>query len=428
MNSIKKFFIGILFLSLSFATVCSCVQDIQKIQVQEVLAEPMELRLGDSAKVKYSVMPSDAVYDKVYFACLDRNIVRVNSEGLVTGLSLGSTAVTVTINGKTGISEVNVLPALAESVRIDTTDFSLEIGQTVQLAAEVFPEYAAEKTVVWTSSQEDVISVSNNGLVTALSEGHAVVKASVGNVYDEVNVTVIKVQPKIGDYFYSDGTFSTELNENKVVIGLVFWVGDPSKDDLALRQEHPECINGLVVSVEDAGSMVAWQSNYMEYGLTVGEWIEQNTDYSSITTSEGVNQPLNKILGYNNTKAIGLFNADDSNSEWKVDVGTSLVSWSVTAPGNTSGWYIPSAKELTLLCSGEYADDIMYMPSGMMDVKNRLNEVLTAIGKQTLGGYYWSSTELDAQLSVIHTFDVGVIWSEYKDEYWSCRLRPVLAF
>lgn len=428
MNNMGKFFIVVLSLLLSIAAVCSCVRDDYSVQVQEVIAEPMELHLGESAEVKYSVMPLDAVYEKMYFASMDRNIVRVDQEGLVTGLSIGSTAVTVTVNGKTGISKVKVIPAVAETVRIDTTDFSLEEGQAVMLEAEVYPEYTAEKTVVWSSSDEGIVSVDNNGLVTALSEGQAVVRASVGDVYDEVNITVTKVVPKIGDFFYSDGTFSTELNGNKDVIGLVFWTGNPGKDDEALRREHPECVNGLVVSVEDAGSMVAWQSNYVEYGLTVGGWIDENTDYSSITTSEGLDQPLNRIIGYNNTKGIGFFNADASNSGWMLDVGTSLSSWQVVAPDNTSGWYIPSAKELTLLCSGEYSDDIMYMPSGMMDVKNRLNEVLTAIGKQVLGGYYWSSTELDAQLAIIHAFDVGVVWSEYKDEFWSCSMRPVLAF
>lgn len=421
--------LGLIFPFIVF-TGCEEKQAVDPDSVQEIQVEPltMDMYHGKTARISYTVVPETAVFDKVYFAVDDRSVIRVDETGTVTALAVGEAVVTVTAGGKTGTCNVTVLPAVAEQVFIEMEEAELEIGQTLQIVGYVLPDEVEDKTLEWTSSAPEVASVDETGLVTALSEGESVIKASSGDVYDEVKVTVIKPVPKIGDFFYFDGTFSTELDESKEAIGLVFWVGDPAKDDEALRREHPECVNGLVVAFEDAAKETAWQSWYTDYGKTVGEWIEQNTDYASITTSEGINQPLNKMVGYNNTQGMKAFNADDEHFYYSLDIVDALSSWTVAAPENTSGWYIPSAKELTLLCSGEYNDDIMYMPGDMLEIMNQLNVVLASIGKPSIGGYYWSSTEMDWELAVLNNFIAGNIWTEYKEEYWGCNLRLILAF
>lgn len=420
--------IGLCIIVLS--TVCvSCDRSGADVSVEEIKVDSMELYVGKSAQMVFSVIPEGAVYDDVFFACEDRSVVRVDQSGTVTALSEGKTSLTVSAGGRTGVGTVTVLPAVVEEIVIDTTDISIEIGNEVQLNASVSPEYAENYSILWESDNEGVAKVNEHGLVTALAEGIAVIKASVGDVFDEIKVQVTKITPKVGDFFYSDGTFSTDLQEDKEVIGLVFWSGDPGKDDKALREDHPECVNGLVVALDNAGDdMVAWQMNYTDYGRTVGEWVEENTEYASITTSDGIDQPLNKIVGYNNTKAMELFNADKANSNWSLGVIDAMYSWTVQAPENTSGWYVPSAKELSLLCSGDYDDDIMYMPRDMMDVKNKINDVLVKIGKPSINGDYWSSSELDYSFAIICGFFSAMVASEYKNEYWACCVRPVLAF
>ena len=54
---------------------------------------------------------------------------------------------------------------------------TIKVGETLQLTAKVFPE-TAEQTVTWSSSKQEVATVSENGLVTALAEGNVDVVAT----------------------------------------------------------------------------------------------------------------------------------------------------------------------------------------------------------------------------------------------------------
>ena len=78
----------------------------------------------------------------------------------------------------------------AQSVTLDKTQLSLAVGKSTTLTATVLPEDAADKTVTWSSSDEDIATVEG-GTVTALAEGSATVTATCGSVFAECAITVI---------------------------------------------------------------------------------------------------------------------------------------------------------------------------------------------------------------------------------------------
>ena len=72
--------------------------------------------------------------------------------------------------------EIAADPTVAvTAVRLNQTAATVAVGGTVELVATVEPENATTKTVEWTSSNERVAVVSENGVVTALAEGTAVI-------------------------------------------------------------------------------------------------------------------------------------------------------------------------------------------------------------------------------------------------------------
>ena len=81
--------------------------------------------------------------------------------GFVCGC--GETQEDTTIDGISITSEGNVR--------------TIKVGETLQLTAKVFPE-TAEQTVTWSSSKQEVATVSENGLVTAVAEGNVDVVAT----------------------------------------------------------------------------------------------------------------------------------------------------------------------------------------------------------------------------------------------------------
>lgn len=66
----------------------------------------------------------------------------------------------------------------ATDITLDSNALRLKIGDSYQLAATVLPENATDKSVIWSSSDSDVASVSENGLVKGLKEGRATITAT----------------------------------------------------------------------------------------------------------------------------------------------------------------------------------------------------------------------------------------------------------
>ncbi len=63
----------------------------------------------------------------------------------------------------------------AESIVLEADTVSLNVGQTSVLTATVLPENTTDKTVTWSTDNEEVAAVDENGTVTAVSEGTATI-------------------------------------------------------------------------------------------------------------------------------------------------------------------------------------------------------------------------------------------------------------
>jgi len=68
-----------------------------------------------------------------------------------------------------------------EGVRIDPASVQLEVGETVQLSATVYPADAPDKSVTWTSGDPSIATVSETGLVTGVAYGSTTVTAETIN-------------------------------------------------------------------------------------------------------------------------------------------------------------------------------------------------------------------------------------------------------
>ncbi len=80
----------------------------------------------------------------------------------------------------------------ADAVTLDNTLIKIKKGKTVTLTATVTPSEAEDKTVYWKSSDTSVAKISENGLVTAVSAGTAIITAqTINNLSASCNVIVM---------------------------------------------------------------------------------------------------------------------------------------------------------------------------------------------------------------------------------------------
>lgn len=77
----------------------------------------------------------------------------------------------------------------AESIEVNIESTTIQPNQTFQLIVTVFPENSTD-TILYSSSNENIVTVSDTGLITATSRGDAIVTVTVGSITKQIQITV----------------------------------------------------------------------------------------------------------------------------------------------------------------------------------------------------------------------------------------------
>lgn len=161
-------------------------------------------------------------------------------------------------------------------------------------------------------------------------------------IYYIGSLSVPEVDPntaQVGDYFYTDGTYSSEYDSSKTLAGIVFYVGDGMKaDETLMASEYSACTHGLAVSLNHVSKAAKYiksasvpdQSDFMTTVGRIGQ-----VDQASM---------LN-MTGYNNTKVLEVPGLTNHNS---IKYLTNDYNNVKRVTGATP-WFIPCGAELLML-------------------------------------------------------------------------------
>ena len=155
----------------------------------------VKLNDGNETTVEATVSPADAIDVKVSYASTDEAVATVDKDGKVQILQPGECDIvtTLTQEGKKVVEKKTHIKAFyeVEGITLDKTEGILTAGNTVTLNATVLPEEIADETIVtWTSSDEKVATVDENGKVTAIAAGEATITANAGEKSTTYKLTV----------------------------------------------------------------------------------------------------------------------------------------------------------------------------------------------------------------------------------------------
>ena len=140
---------------------------------------------GGTGTLIATVLPDNATNKKVTWSSNAPGVATVDSSGKVTAVAPGTATITVTTEdgNKTATCAVTVTAATVPvtGVTLSQTQASLYCNRTpntLALTARVAPDNATNKAVNWTSSDSAVATVDQNGVVTAVAPGTAVITAT----------------------------------------------------------------------------------------------------------------------------------------------------------------------------------------------------------------------------------------------------------
>jgi len=376
----------------------------------------------------------------------------------------------ITLNDETGT--VVALPKGAEfhltiAGAAALADFSYGQTRTFAVESKGVTKYAITKPDEW-----KVVYADGKLTVTAPTAEHAScadLSGEVSLVYfgpaDAGSIATLRVAvtaaPKIGDYLYSDGTWSDGglvsieadgLNpvwaeekpapvEGKTVVAIVC---QTAADRIAQSDKDAGYTHGYAVAVRSAhgaDKVTTWWSADMEFGCLKGA--------KSAATWYG------NVNGYVETMTVrDTYGADITQMpafDWTIN------GFGLTAPASTSGWFLPSTGQLwdmiANLCGGEaascmkswqtssYRVDYGYCSETVgYDVLARFNSTMAKIpadAKEDLvvddAGHpfcsIWASTPFDDESTCIVEIGTKGMIELYINWYNAdCTARPILAF
>ena len=176
----------------------------------------LKLKVGETDTLTASVAPENTSDKTVIWSSSDEAIASVK-DGVVTAIALGGATITATCGTVSAICKVSVIPTPVESITLSEATLNMTSGDKKTLTATVKPEDATDQTITWSSSDEKVATVSENGEVTALQAGTATITAKAGEVSATCEVIVSAVTIAIESIELSNSKITVEKGDNFVL-------------------------------------------------------------------------------------------------------------------------------------------------------------------------------------------------------------------
>ena len=349
------------------SSIAKCAVSVGPIAVTGISLDKTSIQLvvGATETLSAKVTPDNATSPSISWDSSDKEVATVDN-GVVTAVSAGKATITAASSSFTAECVVEVKTIEAESLTLDFTSKELTETESFIVNATILPEGTSYKNVEWTVDNSDVLRLEpfdaseDDNIVSArvisLKAGDAKVTASINSIKAVCSVSVKAKEPpvepaKIGDYFYSDGTWSDggliSINddstkpvwaeskpapvEGKTVIGIVF---QTDQNRFSTVEQQQGFTHGLVFCLKSAhapGTM------YTRYTL--------EDDFSCIGKGTFGSTWYNNLSGQvENAKVLATYPGSALKNcpafDW---VHTDFVP---AAPLNTSGWFIPSIGQL----------------------------------------------------------------------------------
>ena len=257
----------------------------------------LELVEGSSYNLIATVTPDYATGYEIIWSSSNSDIVSVNNAGQLRALSVGTAVITARIGDKLSATcTVTVKPLVipVESIALSATSVSLIEKTSVDITATPVPANATNFSPAWTSSDNN-IAIVDNGVITGVTPGEAVITVTSGNVKAECHVTVLPIPEVHPDGITLDfNNIDLRKGETIKITAVVTPDNADNKTVTWMTTDNSVATvntNGLVTAVGGGvATIIATTANGLTASceVTVNVLIESLTlDLTSISITEG---------------------------------------------------------------------------------------------------------------------------------------------
>lgn len=179
------------------------------VQAKEITLDKNEVNLAPNKTVslKATVTPDNASNKTVTWTSSDTSVATVSSSGVVKAVKNGKAVITAkTANGLSAQCTVTVSTPVSSFSVTPGKSKTLNIDGTFTFKAKIYPANADDKTLLFTSSDESVAVVDENGTVTAVAPGTAKITVTAKTNTAKTRTVTVNVRPAKVNITYRKAT------------------------------------------------------------------------------------------------------------------------------------------------------------------------------------------------------------------------------
>jgi trimeric autotransporter adhesin len=188
-----------------------------RVEVHSVGLDPAvsSLEQGEQVQLQATARAADGtalVGRQIFWASEDPQVVQITGTGLLHGVSIGTTRVAASSEGKHAMITVAVRPAAVAAVTVSPAALVLANRGVGALSASLVDARSGTlqgREVQWVSRSPEVVRVDSDGTVRAARAGSAYVVASAEGRSDSAQVTVQSGPPRRAQAEAGDGQTGT---------------------------------------------------------------------------------------------------------------------------------------------------------------------------------------------------------------------------
>ncbi len=229
-------------------TMIEVIQPVTSVKINEAVAT---LNVGETDKLTATVSPEDANNKNVTWSSSNLEVLSVDQEGNLEALVKGEATITVTTEDGDFDDSIDIEVKLPiETFSLELEALTLNVGASEQLVLNITPKDASDSDVVWSSSDSNVVTVDQDGNLTANAKGEATITVKTINDShsDSIHITVLKPAAEVE---IIESLTSLEIHKTFKLSAKVF-PEDASNQTLIWSSSHPN-----VIQVDDEGNLSA---------------------------------------------------------------------------------------------------------------------------------------------------------------------------
>nr|WP_295863700.1 Ig-like domain-containing protein [uncultured Chitinophaga sp.] len=145
-----------------------------------IYSDSSRLYVNYKDTLQLTTTPANATNRNLVYRSSNTALATVDLNGVVTGKAAGTVTITATSveSNFSATKTYTVIYVPVTSLTLDSTAANVFVGATLRLNTIIAPAKASNKEVIWTSSDTTVAKVSDNGTISGIRQGDAVITAT----------------------------------------------------------------------------------------------------------------------------------------------------------------------------------------------------------------------------------------------------------